>query len=291
MEKIDIQASDGLVLKALYSKVSNPKALVVIVHGMVEHKERYLELIEVLNKHKYSTIIADLRGHGESINDEYKLGQIGSIDQMVSDVKTVMDYIKNDNPNVKTYLYSHSMGTLIARAFIKKYSFEIEKLILSGTVAYKPGCWLGVFAAKMKSKGKGKDKYSTLLYRMSNNGSKSEDVSWLSYNEKNVKSFMDDPLCGFKFTNYSNYVLFSMTYNLHKHEKNSVNDKLKILSISGADDRTTNHTRGVKDSIKHLKKEGFNDVKYIEYHLMKHEILAEENKNDVFSDIVSFFNS
>ena len=36
---------------------------------------------------------------------------------------------------------------------------------------------------------------------------------------------------------------------------------------------------------------GFNDVKYIEYHLMKHEILAEENKNDVFSDIVSFFNS
>ena len=42
MDEIKIKASDNLDLSALYSKVSNPKALVVIVHGMVEHKERYL---------------------------------------------------------------------------------------------------------------------------------------------------------------------------------------------------------------------------------------------------------
>ena len=290
MENVKIKASDGLILDAIYEKVDNPKALVVIIHGMVEHKERYQELIEVLAKNNYSSIIADLRGHGKSINDEYKLGMIGSVDQMVDDSKKVMDFIKNDNPNVKTYLYSHSMGSLISRYFIKKYSFEIEKLILSGTVGYKPGCGLGVSAAKRRIK-KNKNGYSTLLYRMSNNLSKSEDVSWLSYNKDNVKSFMDDPLCGYKFTNYSNYVLFSMTHDLHKHDKeNKVNKDLKILSISGKDDRTTNHTKGVKDSVKHLKLEGFEHIRYIEYPNMKHEILAEANKNDVFNDIIKFFN-
>ena len=43
------------------------------------------ELIEELNKHRYTVIIADLRGHGESINDEYKHGMIGDIDLMVDD--------------------------------------------------------------------------------------------------------------------------------------------------------------------------------------------------------------
>ena len=290
MENIKIKASDGLILDAIYSKVDNPKALIVIVHGMVEHKERYNELIEVLNNNSYSTIIADLRGHGKSINDEYQLGMIGSIDQMVDDVYLVMKYIKNDNPGIKTYLYSHSMGTLISRAFIKKYSFEIEKLILSGTVAYKPGCGLGVSAAKRRIK-RNKNGYSTLLYMMSNNLSKSEDVSWLSYNEQNVKDYMEDPLCGYKFTNYSNYVLFTMTHNLHKHNnENKVNKDLKILSISGIDDRTTNYTKGVKDSLKHLNKEGFENTRFIEYPQMKHEILAEKNKEIVFKDIIAFFN-
>ena len=290
MEKVEILAQDGLILKALYSKVSNAKASVMIIHGMVEHKERYLELIEELNKHRYTVIIADLRGHGESINDEYKHGMIGDIDLMVDDEKKILDYLKNDNPNQKYYIYSHSMGTLISREFIKKYSFEISKLILSGTVAYKTGCGLGVWLAKNKSKGNKKNNYSKLLFALSNNGSTKEDYSWLSYNEANVKNYEADSLCGFKFTNFSNYVLFKMTKNLHTHKNNSVNKELKIFSISGADDRTTSKTKGVLDSVKNLKLEGFEDIKYKEYPLMKHEILMEEDKKDVLKDIIDFYN-
>ena len=86
MEKIDVEASDGLKLKCLYSKAEKAKALIVIVHGMVEHKERYIPLIEELNKNNYTVIIGDLRGHGESINEEYSLGRIASIDQMVDSI-------------------------------------------------------------------------------------------------------------------------------------------------------------------------------------------------------------
>ena len=85
MENIEIIASDNLVLKGFYAKAEKPKAVVVIVHGMIEHKERYIPLIEKLNENNLTAIICDLRGHGESINEEYFLGRIGSIDQMIDD--------------------------------------------------------------------------------------------------------------------------------------------------------------------------------------------------------------
>lgn len=289
--KVDIIASDNLVLKALYSKADHPKAVVVIVHGMVEHKERYNELIEKLNDNGYTAIIADLRGHGGSVNEEYQLGMIGDIDLMVEDVKSVIDYVKSDTPNLRIDMFAHSMGSLIARMFIRKYSNLIDRLILSGTVAYKTGCGLGVKLAKSKSKGEGKNQYSKLLFKLSNNGSSKEDYSWLSYNKKNIEYYENDPLCGFKFTNFSNYVLFNMTYLLHKHDKElKVNENLRIMSISGIDDRTTNHTKGVKDSIKHLELDGFKYLSFKEYPKMKHEILKEDNKKEVFKDIVKFYN-
>ena len=93
MDSVNIEASDGLILKALYSKPDRPKAIIVLVHGMVEHKERYIKFMEMLNNSGFITIIADLRGHGESVNEEYSLGRIGSIDLMVDDINRVVEYV------------------------------------------------------------------------------------------------------------------------------------------------------------------------------------------------------
>ncbi len=290
MEKINITASDNLILKGFYSKAEKPIGAIVIVHGMVEHKERYIPLIEKLNEAGYNVTICDLRGHGESINEEYSLGRIASIDQMVDDTNRVVEYAKKHNPNFPIFMYAHSMGTLIARMYIRKHALSINKLLISGTVAYQPGCWIAVFLAKLKSMGKGKYKYSKLLFSFSNDGSSKEDLSWLSYNKENIERYQNDPLCSFKFTNYSNYVLFSMTYKLHKHSKKyEYNPNLVIMSLSGSDDRTTKKTKGVRDSVKHLIFDGYSNISYKEYPNMKHEILMEDNKDDVIKDMIEFF--
>ena len=52
----------------------SPKAIVQIVHGMCEYKERYLDFINFLNKNGYIVIIHDLRGHGKSILTKDDLG-------------------------------------------------------------------------------------------------------------------------------------------------------------------------------------------------------------------------
>ena len=291
MEKIKILATDGLELSCLYEKAENPKAICQIMHGMIEHKERYVELIEALTKNGITTIISDMRGHGESINEKYPLGMVGSIEQLVSDQYEVTKYLKKHNPNMPMYVFSHSMGTLISRAYIESHDEEIERLILSGTVCYQPGVELGIFISKLKSlTEKGKRGYSKLLWAMSNNASFDPSLDWLSYNEENIKNYAADPLCSFKFTNYSNYVLFTLNKNLHKKKRYQCkNPTLRIFSISGEDDRTTGGEKGIKDTLKSLLLVGYIDMKYKTYPNMKHEILMEENHQVVIDDILKFF--
>lgn len=291
MEEIIIKAKDGLELSCLYSKVNNAKACVQIVHGMVEHKERYIPFIERLNREGYTVIISDLRGHGKSINDKYPLGHIGSYNEMIDDQYEVTKFIKNDNVGLKLYMFAHSMGSLIGRNYLIKYDNEIEKLILCGTVSYNTGVGFAVFLGKIINRIKGKYKYSKLLYFFSNNASFDEDVSWISTSKKNVIEYQNDPLCGFKFDNFSNLNLFIMDNNLKKKNLYGVKNKnLEILSVSGALDRTTSGTKGLNKVMKLLNSIGYKNTSFIEYPNMRHEILNEEANECVYVDIVNFYN-
>lgn len=291
MEEIIIKAKDGLELSCLYSKAIKAKACVQIVHGMVEHKERYIDFINRLNNEGYSVIISDLRGHGKSINDKYPLGHIGTYSEMIDDQYEVTKFIKKDNPNLKLYMFAHSMGSLIGRNYLTKYDNEISKLILCGTVSYNTGVWIAVALGKIINKIKGKYKYSKLLYFFSNNGSFNEDISWISTSKKNVIEYTNDPLCGFKFDNWSNLNLFIMDNNLKKKKLFECNNKnLQILSVSGALDRTTSGTKGLNKVMKLLNNIGYKDTSFIEYPNMRHEILNEEDNECVFEDIIKFYN-
>lgn len=290
MEELSIRVSDGLNLSCLYAAVDNPRACVQIVHGMVEHKERYISFMEELNRNGYSVIISDNRGHGKSINEEYPLGHIGSYERMVEDQYEVSKYIKGLNPDKDLYMFAHSMGSLIARNYLMKHDDELKKLILCGTVCYNTGVGLGIFLSKLLYRIKGGYKYSSLLYAFSNAMSFKDDVSWISYSEDNIKAYTSDPLCNFKFDIYGNLNLFTMDKNLHKYQKYECKNKaLKILSISGKDDRTTGGTKGLIKTMKALHKIGYSDTRFIEYPQMKHEILNEEDPHRVIEDILAFY--
>ena len=47
-----------------------PRVIVQLVHGMSEHKERYIPFMEYLTDKGYITVIHDHRGHGKSVLDK-----------------------------------------------------------------------------------------------------------------------------------------------------------------------------------------------------------------------------
>ena len=75
MKKERIQSKyDQTQLSVWISEVEHAKGMVQLVHGVAEHKERYLPFIQYLNEKGYSCVIHDHRGHGESVESKEDYG-------------------------------------------------------------------------------------------------------------------------------------------------------------------------------------------------------------------------
>ena len=64
-EELKLTSVDGYELSLAVFKAENPKAVIQMVHGMEEHKERYYDFCEFLAKEGFSSVVSDLRGHGK----------------------------------------------------------------------------------------------------------------------------------------------------------------------------------------------------------------------------------
>ena len=114
---------DGLKLEIAIMECKNPKGIVQFSHGMAEHKERYFDFMQYLNERGYICVIHDHRGHGGSVKSKNDYGYFytENADYIVDDLFQVTEYIRDMYPGLEVTLFSHSMGTLVARCYLKKY--------------------------------------------------------------------------------------------------------------------------------------------------------------------------
>jgi alpha-beta hydrolase superfamily lysophospholipase len=106
--------------------------VIQIVHGGFEHSGRYLNVVNGLLPHNYAVYADDHRGHGRS---EGTRNYIDSFDQFIKDEKKLFDIIHENHPDLPFFMLGHSMGSIIATYFTKKYEELLAGLILSGTAA------------------------------------------------------------------------------------------------------------------------------------------------------------
>ena len=299
MMKFDsiVSSSDGLKLDIAYI-VPKGEALGVIQisHGMAEHKERYFDFMEFLASNGYICVISDHRGHGKSIKNEDDLGYFytDNINFIVDDLHEVTLYIKNKFKNKKIYLFSHSMGTLVSRCYIEKYDFELEKLILCGTPTYNPFTPVAIglaYLCKAFGLGKKRNKFlNTLTFGNYNKGYKDEN-SWLSKSTKNICSYNDDELCGFIFTTNGFINLYKLMRQAFKKNDYQVKNKnLDILLIAGSDDPVIQNEKKFIELKEFLKDIGYKNIESKLYKNLRHEILNEKTKKEVYNDILNFIN-
>lgn len=70
-----VSACDGLTISACCMWPDKDiRGIVQIVHGMSEHKERYLDFMQFFVKEGYICVIHDNRGHGESVKTQEDMG-------------------------------------------------------------------------------------------------------------------------------------------------------------------------------------------------------------------------
>ena len=115
-----------------------PKAVFQIVHGMAEHGERYEEFARFLCEKGFAVLVDDHIGHGKSIKSDDDLGYFGEKDgwnSLVEDERTLTEMIKKEYPDLPIIFFGHSMGSFIAREYIRRYGRDesIKACIFCGT--------------------------------------------------------------------------------------------------------------------------------------------------------------
>jgi len=271
--------------------IDKPKGVVIIVTGMAEHSERYNDFALFLNKHYMNVISIDYYGQGKNGN----LGH-GAVDFFSKFTKTVDEIAlkMKDKYNLPIYLFSHSMGSFIAQSYIENYH-NIDKVVICGTNYMGAMGALGFLVAKIVVRKNNKEKPAGLLnnlaigaYEKSCKGEDSKNA-WLSYNKENYHAYDKDPLSGYHCSNGFYYEFTKGLASLNKKDKlKEISKILPILIIGGDHDVVGKNGVGPK-KLNELYHKYNLDSELIIYKNMKHEILNEDGKMNVYKDIVNFY--
>lgn len=291
MEEFYLPMRDGFKVSVLYAPVEHPKALVQIVHGAWEHKERYRRFIRLLNNSGYSLILHDQRGHGKSFAESHPKENRKEIDQRIEDIFQISSYRKEKNPNRKLFLLGHSMGSREARLYLRNHDERIDGLILTGAPSPRKAGVFGVFLAKMLYPFTGgKHGHNQLLKKMA--GLDKPLDQWLSYSKDNIQEVEKDKEQLTTFDNEGYTVRFKRAEELAKPKKfNCRNPSLPILFACGEDDPVTGYEKGRKKSEKRLRQAGYKDIERKVYPKRRHEVLNEENHFLVDQAILNFLSA
>lgn len=273
-----------------------------IIHGMYEYIERYLTFIEYLTSKGFIVVGHDLLGHGESINDKEDLGYFGEPDPLeflIKDIHTLRTMTQKKYENIPYFMCGHSFGSYLLRTYITMHSQGLGGAILLGS-GYSDPCTslISINLCKFISCFKGSHHRSRFIkklsmemgpYRKYDMTKKDLNNSWISRDPEVVKIYNSDKKCDFEFTlNGFIGVALSIQYCCNPTNVAKVKKDLPILFISGDCDPVGNNGEGVKKSYEIMKTVGSLDVTFKLYENMRHEVLNELNKNEVYEYIYSW---
>lgn len=124
------EAADGFKLyEQSWFPKSEPKAVVIIVHGYAEHSGRYAYVAEYLCGYDYVVETFDLRGHGKS---EGKKTYVKSFDEYLKDLDQFLIRTRGKYPEKPIFLFGHSMGGVIVTLYAITRQPKVKGLLLSG---------------------------------------------------------------------------------------------------------------------------------------------------------------
>ncbi|MCY4779140.1 alpha/beta hydrolase [Sphingobacterium sp. UT-1RO-CII-1] len=276
-----------------------PKAAILLLHGMQEHSGRYLDFAKHLNQQRYAVITYDHVGHGHTAKSKAEMGFFRKRNPdglLIYEAKQMAYFMQSQFPDTPLILMGHSMGSFIARLLLQQTSGLFSGAIIMGTGSSNPAAILfrpilyvaNAFAPKKRSRWLNK-----LFTKINNKEFKNEHpndgTNWLSANPANREAFQADELCGLDFSNNAFYGLISLNVKATKTNwADSLPKQMPLLFVSGSEDPIGNFGKGVKKTVKNLQTKGFTNVTIQLFPHMRHEILNEIDRQSVYTKIIDW---
>ncbi len=300
MKEFQISSADGLLLQGKHWTSEKPvKAVVQISHGMAEHIDRYDSFARYLNDQGIEVYGHSHRGHGKTATSSSDLGYLAHSrgwDMLVDDLIEVTSMIKDEMPNVPLILMGHSMGSFAARNALRRQAQLYDGAIIVGSgwqsqITVKLGKCVSKVVKSTSGERTRSKLMDMLLFNNYNDGVLDSRTSfdWLSRDHEMVKTYIDDPYCGFLCTtSFYNDLLTGVGRVMKRSGLELIPVDMPILVASGDRDPVGNYGKGVKKLVENYKRNGLNNVEMKLYSEGRHEILNEMNRMVVFEDITDW---
>ncbi|RME49624.1 MAG: alpha/beta fold hydrolase, partial [Chloroflexi bacterium] len=131
-----ISASDGISLfLRQWQPDDEPRAVLVLVHGLGEHAGRYPHLVETLLPQGYAVFGHDHRGFGSSGG---RRGDLARFQDLIADLDQIVDLAREQHPALPVAMYGHSMGGVIATQYLAEHQDKIDAAVISAP-GFAPG--------------------------------------------------------------------------------------------------------------------------------------------------------
>lgn len=280
-----------------YLSSREPKASILLLHGMAEHHNRYHNFAKYLCSNGIDVYLYDHRGHGTD-KAEKELGFYSNSEGnklVIEDALEVLHYIMKNKRSIKLFLFGHSMGSLIARNVIQQED-NLDGTIICGTtypsrLKAKSGLFISNIIKLFYGPMHRSPFINNLLFGSKSYTKLSAQTSfdWLTRDNNVVDAYIQDPYCGFICTISFYTDLIKLTLQASKESLISkTRTDLPIYFISGDKDPVGNYGIEVQHLITTYEKLNFNKISWKLYPECRHELLQELNSHEVMEDIYNW---
>jgi alpha-beta hydrolase superfamily lysophospholipase len=143
-ERIDSSKGIKIFVRS-WRPSAQPRAVVVICHGVNSHGGQYLWVAEQLAASGFVVFALDLRGRGKSDGERFYVEQV---EDYVSDVAAVVKLAKARNAGLPVFLLGHSAGGVVSSVYTLENQKELAGFICESFAFQVPAPGFALAAIK-----------------------------------------------------------------------------------------------------------------------------------------------
>lgn len=246
-----------------------PRAVVLLIHGLGEHSGRYQHVAEALAASGIASYAPDHIGHGRSPGQRCHIGDFG---QFATPLDELLAMAKSQYPGLPCFIVGHSMGGLITGNYLLTHQHSFRGAVFSGAlfeVPEPPGS-IAMFLYKL---------LAMVLPKM---GALQLDASQISRDPEVVRRYNEDPLVHDGKNSVS--LVLELLSAVDTLKKGRENITLPVLVMHGQGDAMTPPagSQNFHDGV------GSTDKALHLYPALYHEIFNEPEKDQVLADLVDW---
>ena len=271
-----------------------PKTVLQVVHGAAEHSSRYDRFAKLpwpAATRSTPPIIAVTAARGCALAKPATPAPTPGTAWLKTRSPSVSG-CATAHPGAKLVLFGHSLGSFMAQDYIERRADLLDALVLSGT-SYRPSVPLQLIDLlndAVRKEPLGDSAVWAGLFKDFNKPfGGPTGFEWLSRDSSEVKKYVDDPLCGFAFTNELARDIFVGFARMRDPALEArIPKTLPVLVIQGELDPVGENLVGTRRLVERYNALGLTRIETHYYPGARHEVLNETNRDEVQRDVLAW---